>query len=97
MPCNTYKPKLQKTTMGQNVQRKPSKMLPEHSQAGSIQFAYSTQLSGSHLQKDSLLFGAYLGFFVSHILVITCLFLTLTAESPNFYEYLTFPFIRRIL
>lgn len=82
--------------MGQNVQRKPSKMLPEHSQAGSVHFAYSTQLSGSHLQKDSLLFGAYF-FFVCDILVITCFFLTLTAESPNFYECLTFPFIRRIL
>lgn len=86
-----------KTTMGQNVQRKPSKMLPEHSQAGSVQFAYSTQLSGSHLQKDSLLFGAYFFFFVSDTLVITCFFLTLSAESPNFYKYLTFPFIRRVL
>lgn len=54
--------------MGQNVQRKPSKMLPEHSQAGSVQFAYSTQLSGSHLQKDSLLFGAYF-FFLFLILL----------------------------
>jgi len=87
-----------KTTMGQNVQRKPSKMLPEHSQAGSIQFASSTQKSGSHLQKDSLVFGVwFLLLFFAFWFSCDCLFLPhIYCRKPTLL-YVAFPFIRRAL
>ena len=48
--------------------------------------------SGSHLQRDSLLFRAwfFFAFLLSDFLVIAFFFLTLTAESPDFCIWLLF-------